>query len=176
MESLLVSDDLDRDKHTGLVINTPDHLPKTSLSEHINDFVSVGEMIASYNRVVAALIIVAKVRAVGLHVADHLGCVLCPAKVDVFVVDNLAPLVDVEDSDSDSILGTDTLFSRGTLPEGIQSPSRQLRLLAPRAEFLHFLLSNQVVLVEICGPDIVMAQSARRTLRLEDLLHNGRVI
>ncbi len=61
VESFLVADDLHRNEDTGLVINTPDNLPEASLPEHINDLVSIGEMIARDDRIVSSLVVVTKV-------------------------------------------------------------------------------------------------------------------
>jgi hypothetical protein len=45
MKSLLIPDNLDRDQAASLVVNTSYHLPETSLSKNINDFVSVRKVV-----------------------------------------------------------------------------------------------------------------------------------
>ena len=61
MESFLVADDLHSDQDARLVIDTPDHLPKASFAKDINNFVSIGKMVAWDDGVVAPFIVVAKV-------------------------------------------------------------------------------------------------------------------
>ena len=161
MEPLLVADDLDGDENTGLVVDAADHLPEASFSKHINDLVPVRKMIAGHNGVVSALVVVAKVGTVGLRVANNLGGVLGATKVDVLIVHNLAPLVDVEHGNPNGFLGADTLLGTSTLAQGIQCPGRQFGVLATQPKLLHLLLSDQVVVVQVSGPNIVVPEGGR---------------
>ena len=147
MESLLVADDFYGDQDARLVIDTPDHLPKTSLAKDINDFVSIGEMVAWDDGVVAPLVVVAKVGGGRLHVTDHFGGVLGPAEVDVLVIHNFTTLVDVENGNPDGVLRADALFGRGPFPKGIQRPGGDLGLLPSQPQLLHLLLGHHVILV-----------------------------
>ena len=176
MEPFLVADDLDGDKDARLVVDASHDLPKASLAEHIDNLVPIGKMIPRHNRIVSPVVVIAKVGCVGLHVAHHLGGVLSSAKVDVLIIHDFASLVDVEDGNPNGILGAHPLLSRSPLPESIQGPSRQLRLLPALAQLLHLVLGNQVVLVKVGRPDIVVAQGGGRALGLENLLHNRRVV
>lgn len=161
MESLLVANDLDGNKHACLVINAPDDLAKTSLSEHIDNLIAVGEVVARHDGVVSTLVVVAEVGRVRLEITNHLASVLRSAKVNVVVINDFAALVNVEHRDPDGFLGTDSLLWRCAFPQGVKSSSRDLGLLSSCAHLLHLLLGNEVVLVEICGPRVLVANRRR---------------
>lgn len=61
MESFLISDDLHSNQNPSLVINTAYHLTKTALPQKVDDFISIGEMIAFNDVIVTSIVIVAKV-------------------------------------------------------------------------------------------------------------------
>ena len=151
MKPLLVPDDLDSDEHTELVVDASDYLSKATLSKNVNDLVSVGEVVSWDDSVVSALVIVAKIWCVRLHVAHDLVGVLRAAKVDVVEVDNLSPLVDVEHGDADGLVCADALLGRRALSQGIQCTGGDLSLFASRAHLSHLLLCHHVVLVQIRG-------------------------
>lgn len=131
MEPLFVANNLDGNQDTSLVIDASHHLPEASLSKHIDDLIPIREVVAWHNCVVATLIVVSEVGTIRLHIANNLRGVLGAAEVDILVIYDLTPLVDVEHSNPDRFLRADTLLSRGTLPKCVECPSRQLRLFAP---------------------------------------------
>jgi hypothetical protein len=59
MEPFLVSDDLNGNRFTSTVISTVQNLTKGSLPERINHFVSIGQVIAIDDKIVAPIIIIA---------------------------------------------------------------------------------------------------------------------
>jgi len=77
MEPLLVTNDLDRFESSRLMVYAAHDLSETTLSEHINDFVSVGKMVSKDNVVIATFVVVAKVRCLRIKVAEVLVCLLC---------------------------------------------------------------------------------------------------
>ena len=61
MEALLVADDLDSDRHLLLVVERPHDLPKGTLAQHAGDLVTVADVIALDDAVVASIVVEAVV-------------------------------------------------------------------------------------------------------------------
>ena len=59
VEPLFVADDLDSNDTTIPVIHTSHNLTERSLAEHVNNFISIGKVVAKHDVVVATLIVVA---------------------------------------------------------------------------------------------------------------------
>lgn len=66
MKPLLVSDNLDGNELSEFVIDASDNLPEAPFAKNIYNLISIREMISRNNSVVAAFIVVAKVRGIGL--------------------------------------------------------------------------------------------------------------
>lgn len=168
MEPLLVPDDLDGNKNSLLVVDAPDNLPKTPLSKNIHNLVPVCKMVSRDNCVVSAVVVIAKVGYVRLHVSNNLVGILRPTKVDVVKVDNLAALINIQHGNADGVMRADTLLGRCTLPQSVQSPGSDFSLLPARAHLAHFLLCSRILLVQICGRVCRTAQSTYRSLWFQD--------
>jgi hypothetical protein len=152
MESLLVPDDLDRNKHAQLVVDASHDLTKATFAKYIDNLVAIGQMVTSNDGVVTTIIIVAKVGRIGLHIADHLASVLGAAKVYIVVVDDFASLVDIEHSDADCLVGADPLLGSRPLSQGIKVLGRNIGFFAAHAHLSHFVLSHHILLIELGGP------------------------
>lgn len=61
VKSLLVPNDLNRDRRSRSMISTAQHLTERPLSQAVHDFVAVGEMVAIDYEIVAAVVVVAVV-------------------------------------------------------------------------------------------------------------------
>jgi len=147
MEPLLIANDLDSDENPGLVVDAADNLAEAPLSEDVNNFVPVGQVVPRHDGVVATLIVVAKVGRLRVHITHYLGGVLSSAEVNVVVVDDLTALIDVQHGDANRILRTDAFLGGGPLPECIQCPGCELCLLASGSQPLHLLLGEHVVFI-----------------------------
>jgi len=92
METLLVADDLNRNRFACLMISTVQHLTERALAQGIHDFIAVSEMITIDHLVIAALVIVTEVveRNVGM-------CLLLLAPrtdaINLRIIDNLLLLI-----------------------------------------------------------------------------------
>lgn len=96
MKSLLVPDDFNGYKLASLVVDTPYYLAETALSEEIDDFVSVGEMIAFDDIVITSFVVISKISGGGRKVTNNLSRGSGSSKVHIRIVDNLPALKDVE--------------------------------------------------------------------------------
>src|SRR6186713_1626577 len=96
VKPLFVSNDLDGNQASSLMVHAADNLPKTSLSKNIYNFISVSKMITIDNVVVSSLIVITKIGLFRLNVTNHLLSTLSAAEVDIFEVYNLTPLEDIE--------------------------------------------------------------------------------
>lgn len=92
METLLIANDLDRNRFACLMVSTVQHLTKRALAQGIHDFIAESEMIAIDHLVIATFIIVAKVVDNNLRM-----CVLLRAPrtdaVNLGIVENLLLLI-----------------------------------------------------------------------------------
>lgn len=61
MEALLVANDLDRDHFARSVITALQDLAERALAQHVNDLVTISNVISWYDEVVASFIVVAVV-------------------------------------------------------------------------------------------------------------------
>src|SRR5690606_16819192 len=104
MEPFLVANDLDCNQRALAMIDATDNLTETSLPENVDDLVSIREMVSRYNVVVPTVVVVAIVGLLGLEVAHNLARILGPTEVDVGIIYDFPPLVDVEDGDADSFV------------------------------------------------------------------------
>ena len=68
MESLLVPDDLYSDNATVFVVDTSNDLSETALAEHVHNFITICQMIAKHNVIVAAFVVVAIVSSFRIFV------------------------------------------------------------------------------------------------------------
>ena len=58
METLLVADDLDGHKRSGLVIHATHNLTKAAFTQHINHLIPIRQMVAKHNVVVPSVVVV----------------------------------------------------------------------------------------------------------------------
>lgn len=116
MKPLLIANNLHSHEYTRLVVNAPHDLTETSLAKYVDDFIPVRKMISRYDSVVSTFVVVTKVGGIGLKIAHHLASVLRAAKVDVVIVNDFTTLIDVEHSDPNSFLGTNSFLWRRTFP------------------------------------------------------------
>lgn len=96
MEPFLVADDFDSNQATSFVIDASHNLSETTLSEKIDDLISIQEMIPTSNCVIPSIIIVPEVLRLCGKLTHVLSCVLCPTKIYVLVVYNFASLIYVQ--------------------------------------------------------------------------------
>lgn len=61
VEPFFVANDLDSAKSAVLVINASHNLTETTLSEHVNNFVAVRQVVSNAYVVIASLVIISKV-------------------------------------------------------------------------------------------------------------------
>lgn len=149
MEPLFIADNFDSHKLSQFMVNASQNLPKTSLSKNVNNFIAVRKVVTSDNRVVAPLIVVAKIWCVRLQITDDFACALGAAKVNIMIVDNFASFVNIEHGNADGFLRTHALLGRSPFLEGIQSSCRNVRFLASRTHLAHLVIGCQIILVEL---------------------------
>ena len=128
MKPLLIPNNLDSDQATSLVIDTSNNLPETTFSEDVDDLIPKRKVITLDDGVVSSLIVVAKVRIVRLNFPNMLGRVLRAAEVNVFEVNNLSALINVEMCHLHSLLRGYPLLWRSTFSEGVEYFRSLLRL------------------------------------------------
>lgn len=91
MEPLLVADYLDGDAQTGRMIPAVKHLSEGALAQCPDNLVSVGEMITSYDQVIASFVIVAVVIRL-IVPGGRLLVAACTDEVHLWIVEDLLPL------------------------------------------------------------------------------------
>lgn len=149
METLLVADDLDSHESSSLVVDASHDLSKAALAEKVNNLIPICEMVAKDYVVVASVVVVTEVSSLSIEVANMFLGVLRAAEVYLLVVDDFASLEDVQIDHLQSLCWRNTLLGCSTLAERINLARRVLEVFALRRKFLHLLVRNQVISVEI---------------------------
>jgi hypothetical protein len=149
MEPLLISNDLHRDQPARLVIDASDDLPEAALAEHVDDFISIRQVVAKNDVVVAALIVVTEVCRGLLHITDNLLGVARAAEEDFFVVLDLSAFEDVEVHHLDRLTWNDAILWMRSSAQLIHLLGGMLKVLALRGKFLHQLIRSEVILVQV---------------------------
>ena len=149
VEPLLVANDLHSNQAPRFVIDTSHHLTEATLSQNINDFVSVGQMVSDDNVVVTSLIVIAKISLLGVEVTDMFLRILSPAEKDVPEVNDLAMLENVQVRHSQRLCWANTLLRSRLATQVIQLPCSYLKVLALATQSPHFLITRDSIGVYI---------------------------
>lgn len=131
------------------MIDASHHLPKAPLAENVDNLISIGQVVAIDDGVVATVVVIAKVgQAVVLEIANVLLGLGVAGKVDFPKIDNLAPLVDVEAAHPNHLLGREWFLGPGASFQAVQLRGRLVEVASLGSNLADFLLGDEVVLVE----------------------------
>lgn len=171
VESLLVANDLYSHKSAGLMVDTAHHLSEAALTKKVYNFVPVCEVVAENYVIVTAVVIVPEVGGLRIEVTDMLLCGLGATEVDLLVVDDFAPLENIQVDHLQSLGGCDTFLGHSSLAQCVDIARRMLEILAFGSELLHLFICHQVVSVEI-WIQIASSEHIGRALRSKHALHS----
>lgn len=149
MEPFLVTNDLDCNKSTGLVIYAAHNLSKTTLAEEIYNLVAIGQVVSKDYVVVTAIVIVSEVSRGSIQVSHVLLCALGATKIYLFVIYDFASFEDVQAHHLKCLRSSDTFLWASSLPKLIYIAGCVFEVFAFGGKFFHFLISHQVVSIEV---------------------------
>jgi hypothetical protein len=170
VESLLVANDLDSHKSAGLVVDTAHHLSEATLTEKVNNLISVCEVVAEDYIIIATVVIVSEVGGLRVKVTDMLLRVLGATEVDLLIIDDLASLEDVQVDHLQCLGGCDAFLGHSTLAQCVDITRRMLEVLAFGSELLHLFVCHQIVSIEV-WIQVASSEHVGGALRSKHALH-----
>ncbi len=78
------------------MVDAAHYLAKATFTKNINNFVSVSQVVAKHNVVVATVIVIAEIMRRCIEIANELLCFRGAAKVNLFVIDDFSTLKDIQ--------------------------------------------------------------------------------